>query len=221
VNQPCQFISGPFVPSSAYYNRTVPLVTRSDQAKVKALMAQAGASQVGGSWTWHGDPIVLNIGMQGPLDLEAKDLLNQIGNQLQGAGFGRQVHKISNEDWTSKAIPGQMTDFDLLIGKWSFGVVEDVAPLFQTRSGGNGAQNLLGYSSPTADQILARYDAARTVTEAQDAYHDLHAFLAQDLPYLYLWKLDTKSGWRMEVKGNTIAPYYYFTEFDGWNLVGG
>jgi hypothetical protein len=42
--------------------------------------------------------------------------------------------------------------------------------------------------------------------------------LAENLPYLFLWKLDTKSAWRNEVRNNTIAPYYYFTEFDGWKL---
>ena len=40
------------------------------------------------------------------------------------------------------------------------------------------------------------------------------AYLADDLPYLFLWKLDTKSAWRTEVKSNTISPYFYFTEFD-------
>ena len=66
------------------------------------------------------------------------------------------------------------------------------------------------------DSILQRYAEARTDTAAQDAYHDLHASLAKDLPYLFLWKLDTSSAWRTEVRGNIIAPYYYFTEIDGW-----
>ncbi|MEQ1566800.1 MAG: ABC transporter substrate-binding protein [Myxococcota bacterium] len=218
VQQPCQFVSGPFVPASAYYNRSVPVATRSDFGQVKALMAAAGATQTGGSWTWKGQPVVLKIGMEGPLDLEAKDLLNQVGNQLQSAGFGRQVHKLSADQWTTEAITGRLTDFDVLIGKWSFGAVENVAPMFQTRAGGKGSMNLLGYSNGAVDAILERYDAARTVTEAQDAYHDLHAYLADDLPYLFLWKLDTKSAWRNEVRNNTIAPYYYFTEFDGWTL---
>ena len=40
------------------------------------------------------------------------------------------------------------------------------------------------------------------------------------LPYLFLWKLDTKSAWRTEVRGNTIAPYFYWTEVDGWSIGG-
>ena len=53
-----------------------------------------------------------------------------------------------------------------------------------------------------------------------DAYHKLHKLLSQDLPYLFLWKLDTKSAWRTEVRGNIVAPYYYFTEIDSWSVDG-
>jgi ABC-type transport system substrate-binding protein len=97
-------------------------------------------------------------------------------------------------------------------------VVEDVNDMFHTRGAGKGAYNIFDYTNPQVDAILTRYDSARTDTEAQDAYHDLHAFLADDLPYLFLWKLDTKSAWRNEVRSTIIAPYYYFTEFDGWHL---
>ncbi|MEZ4235925.1 MAG: ABC transporter substrate-binding protein [Myxococcota bacterium] len=218
IQQPCQFISGPFVPASSYYNRSVKVRTRSDLARVRQLMLSAGAKDSGGTWTLGGAQLVLNIGMEAPLDLEARDLLNQIGNQLQSAGFGRQVHKVSADDWVNQVITGKATDFDMLIGKWSFGVVEDVTPMFHTRTGGLGAYNIFNYSNPTADAMLARYDDAKTDTEAQDAFHELHELLADELPYLFLWKLDTKSGWRMEVKGNTITPYFYFTEFDGWTV---
>ncbi|MEZ4319614.1 MAG: ABC transporter substrate-binding protein [Myxococcota bacterium] len=216
----CQFISGPFIPSSPYYNRGVETLENADLGEAKRLMESAGAKLEHGLWLKGGQPINLKIGMNAPLDLEAKDLLNQLGNQLQAGGFQRQVHKISNDEWTNKVITGQMSDWDLLIGKWSFGVVEDVNPLFQTRAGGKGALNIFNYTNPKVDGFLEAYDQASTDTAAQDAYHDLHEFLADDLPYIFLWKLDTKSAWRNAVRGNTITPYYYFTEFDSWSFSG-
>jgi peptide/nickel transport system substrate-binding protein len=218
TNPPCEFVSGPFVQSSPYYNRSVLVTERSNLSKATDLMKQAGATQQNGKWLYKGAIINLKIGIAAPLELEAKDLLNQLGNQLQQAGFDREVYKISADDWSLKAVSGQLSDYDLLIGKWSFGLVEDVNPLFQTRSGTKGALNIFNYSDKTTDELLARYEAARTDTEARDAYHELHALLAENLPYLFLWKLDTKSAWRNEVRNNTIAPYYYFTEFDGWKL---
>lgn len=220
-NPPCEFVSGPFVQSSPYYNRAVKVTERADKNKAKELMSAAGAVHQAGRWILNGSPVTLRIGMNAPLDSEAKDLLNQIGNQLQEGGFDRQVYKITSDDWNGKAVTGRLADqYDALIGKWSFGVVEDVNSLFHTRNPAQnkGAQNIFNYANPEVDKILARYDAARTDTEAQDAYHDLHRLLAEDLPYIFLWKLDTKSAWRNEVRNNTISPYYYFTEFDGWRL---
>ena len=66
---------------------------------------------------------------------------------------------------------------------------------------------------------MTAYEDAVTDTEQKDAYHKLHARLNQDLPYLFLWKLDTKSAWRTEVRGNIITPYHYFTEIDSWKVV--
>lgn len=215
-NPPCEFISGPFVQSSPYYNRQVRVTENSDKAKAASLMKAAGASQAAGRWTVSGKPVNLKIGMNAALDTEAKDLLNQIGNQLQAGGFDRQVYKVTPDDWNRKVVAGQLTDYDLLIGKWSFGMVEYVNPLFHTRVSGKGSLNIFNYSNASVDKLLTRFDAARTDTEARDAYHELHMKLADELPYLFLWKLDTKSAWRNEVRNITISPYFYFTDFDGW-----
>jgi peptide/nickel transport system substrate-binding protein len=219
-NPPVELVSGPFVPYSAYYNRTVQPRPHADLDDVRQLMEAAGATQQAGRWLLDGKPIELRIGMDAALNNEARDLLNQVGNQLQVAGFGRQVYKIPHDEWATEVVTGRMADrYDLLIGKWSFGSVENVSDLFHTRDAqGRGERNLFDYSDPTVDALLTRHDQATTDTEAQDAYHELHAHLAEQLPYLFLWKLDTKSAWRSEVRHNTITPYYYFTEFDGWQL---
>ncbi len=216
-DSPCEFVSGPFVPSSAYYNRGVPVQETADRAKVEQLMTATGAKMIGGTWTKNGQPITLKVGMNATLDREAPDILSQIGNQLQAAGFDRQVYKITPDAWSRKALTSLYTDeYDLLIGKWSFGLNEEVNPLFETRLRGKGSLNIFRYSNPEVDELINQYEVARTDTEARDAYHALHDYLADDLPYLFLWKLDTKSAWRNEVRNNMITPYYCFTEFDQW-----
>ncbi len=214
-NSPCEFISGPFVQSSPYYNRTIDVIDTSDRARADNLLAGAGLEKVGGRWHDGGEPIVLKIGMLANLNNEAPDLLEYIGNQLGDAGFDRQTAKVGQDEWKQEVIPGN-SDFDLVIGKWSFGLVEEVYDLFHSR----GRKNIFSYQDGSVDSLLDEYDKAITDTEQKDAYHKLHARLAEELPYLFLWKLDTKSAWRVEVQGNTIAPYYYFTEIDHWNLGG-
>ena len=219
---PCEFISGPFVQSSPYYNRAIPPRETADRAKAEQLMTEAGAVKTAGVWVYQGNPITFQIGLNAPLDTEARDILNQVGNQIQGASFNQQVRRVDADAWATEAVTGQLTnDYDLLIGKWSFGLVEDVNSLFHTRTrDGKGGLNIFNYSNPEVDAILTRYENARTDTQAQDAYHDLHEKLAEELPYIFLWKLDTKTAWRNEVHGNTIAPYFYFTAFDGWRYDG-
>ena len=79
---------------------------------------------------------------------------------------------------------------------------------------------MFGYSNANVDATIAEYQDAVTDTEQRDAYHKLHKILSEELPYLYLWKLDTKSAWRTEVRGNIVAPYFYFTEIDAWSIDG-
>jgi len=210
-NSPCEFISGPFVQTSPFYNRSIPTVPTANRAKADALLKSAGLERVGGRWQFNGEPITLKVGMQANLNNEATDLLEQIGNQLGDAGFDRQTSKVSADEWNQEVVSGQ-SDFDLVIGKWSFGLVDAVNDLFHT----NGRKNIFNYSDAATDALLDEYENAITDTEQKDAYHKLHALLAEDLPYLFLWKLDTKSGWRTEVRGNIITPYFYFTEIDAW-----
>lgn len=217
---PCEFISGPFVQASMYYNHEVPSVEFADSRKADALLTAAGLEK-NGLWFHEGKPVALRIGMDAKLDKEATDLMTQIANQLSEAGFQPLVSKISTDDWNRKAITGQLSkEYDMLIGKWSFGMNEDVNDLFHTRSDTKfkGRHNIFNYSNPEVDATLAEYEKARTTDSAKNAYHKLHRQLADDLPYLFLWKLDTKSAWRSEVKDSNITPYYYFTDIDRWYL---
>lgn len=214
---PCELISGPFVQSSPYYNRSIPVVERRYEAKATSLLNRAGLEKKGRAWYYNGEQVRLRIGMKETLNKEAPDLLDQIGNQLGEAGFDRLVYKISAEEWSREVISGKSSGkYDLVIGKWSFNIDENVNNLFQTRSKDKGMRNIFNYSNPEVDAILERFNAARRDSDAQNAYLDLHAKLSDELPYLFLWKLDTKSAWRTEVRQPIITPYYYFTMIDTW-----
>ena len=56
-NSPCEFISGPFVQSSSYYNRGVEVQETSDLNAALRLLKAAGMRKVGGSWQYKGKPV--------------------------------------------------------------------------------------------------------------------------------------------------------------------
>ena len=71
--------------------------------------------------------------------------------------------------------------------------------LFHTRQDGRGSLNLLGYSNARADALIERFDAARDEPERLRAYRALHALLAEDLPYLFLWQELGVAAWRKDL----------------------
>jgi len=216
-DSPCEFISGPFVPASSYYNRVVPVITKKNLAAAKSKLKRAGLKKERSGWTHNGKAVKLRIGMKASLNREAEDLLDQIGNQLGAAGINREVFKIGHEEWTNEVVTGKSAGkYDLVIGKWSFNIDENVNEIFHSRSSTTGSRNIFNYKSAETDAIIEKFDAARTVDAAKNAYHELHAHLSKDLPYLFLWKLDTRSAWRVEITSNIITPYYYFTAIDDW-----
>ena len=81
--------------------------------------------------------------MKASLNKEAPDLLAQIGNQLTKA-IRPFVDTISSDDWRREVETGNATDkYDLVIGKWSFGLDENVNDIFHTRTDTTGSRNIL------------------------------------------------------------------------------
>ena len=73
-------------------------------------------------------------------------------------------------------------------------------------------RNIFNYSNPEVDAILERFNAARRDSDAQNAYLDLHAKLSDELPYLFLWKLDTKK--RMAYRGSSTDHHAILLLYD-------
>jgi ABC-type transport system substrate-binding protein len=185
-------------------------------AAAASLMNQAGARQVSGKWLFEERLISLKVGMYAGLETEAPGFLEGVGNQLQEGGFAVDLHMISHADWTGKTLTGQMSDYDLVIGKGLGNPPENVNSYFETRREDAGHHNIFHYSNPRVDALAAQFRQAKTDVEAQDTYHDLHALLAEERPFLFIWKLETKSAWRTSIDGDIVIPYYYFSDFDGW-----
>lgn len=76
--------------------------------------------------------------------------------------------------------------YDMYLLGWTLGspdLPEFYRPFFAT----DGEMNNTGYSSPTFDQALSRYESAYTKEEARTALWDMEDTLAGDLPYLLLY----------------------------------
>lgn len=188
-------LSGPWLPSSPHYDRSVAL-PKADPQRVKAAMRTYGAELVQGRWTKNGQPIVLRLGAE-PLDRPVpRTLLEELQKALRTAGF-----TVRPADHPNQA--------DLWLVRHTWGVFEQADEL------------VAGGPYPTAStEVRALLEAMRrapTDVERQDAAHALHARVAEEKRVLPLFPERLKSAWTVEVRGNTISPSTYWDEVGSWH----
>jgi hypothetical protein len=152
-------------------------------------MIDAGFHRVDGTWTdGAGRAVALTIGIQDGVESLATDLVNQVGNQLEAAGFERTVYRITAADWRDKALTGELSDrFDILIGRWAPGADGSVAFLLHTPVEGAQRMNPFGYGNPAMDARIDAMDALPPGEERDAAIAGVEAAVADELPYLRLF----------------------------------
>ena len=123
--------------------------------------------------------------------------------------------QISIDDWNRKAITGQLSkEYDMLIGKWSFGMNEDVNDLFHTRSDTKfqGRHNIFNYSNPEVDATLVNMKRLEQPIQQRTSTSCIVSY--QKTPILV--EVGYEVPLSSEVKDSNITPYYYFTDIDRW-----
>jgi peptide/nickel transport system substrate-binding protein len=205
-------ISGPFVPSSKYYNHSETLrVLVADLGEASARMEAAGFKLIDGVWNWKGKPLNLRIFYRSGLGDQGQTVALNIQSQLRR--FGIEVSAPVAMDkavWKEKVFAER--DFDLVLDSWSFDKNENIYDLFHSK----GTQNFVSYSSKEVDALLSKAiqetDPAVKVSYMKEA----HRLLAQDLPYVFFWNLRSYTALRREIESVFVQPFYYFSQFPDW-----
>lgn len=208
-------ISGPFVPSSKYYNHaeSVQLVEQ-DVGEAAALLESASMSQEAeGFWGAKGKPLKLRIFYRAGMGDQGQTVALNLQAQLRRFGIdAADPVAMDKAVWNEKVFVER--DFDLVLDSWSFDKNENIYDLFHS----SGTQNFVGYANKEVDKLLekaiAETDPAAKVVFMQEA----HRVLAQDLPYMFLWSLRSYTALRREVESVFIQPFYYFSQFPDWQL---
>ena len=207
-----ELISGPFTLSSRYYNHDVPVHER-DLGAAAALMRAAGYRKVGADWTRDGQTIDLRFFYDASLDDDGQAVAANLVGQLRRFGINvSSPAALGAESWERRIL--QRTDYDLLLGVWSFDDTEDIGQLFGT----GGARNFVNYTDDRTDQLLSGSFETRDPSEQQAYMKELHRRLAELQPYLFLWSPRHYSALSWDVAGAHIQAHYYFTQFPHWDL---
>jgi peptide/nickel transport system substrate-binding protein len=207
-------VSGPYVPSSPYYNHDVPVRTQ-DPSRAAQLLRAAGYEREAGVWTRDGEP--LTVRLVSPKGLEsAQEVAINLQSMLQQAGVVFENPRFVDEaEWKRRV--WRERDYDLVLSQWSFDRTEDVRQQFHS----DGTRNFGSYANAEVDGLL---DDARDTLDPQakkTALRQVHRLIADDTPMVFLWTLDSYSAVRAEVRNVAIHPFYFFTWIDGWTFGAG
>lgn len=204
-------VSGPFVPSSPFYNHDVPLIEK-DAGRAADLLGAAGYTFKGGSWVdKRGKPLTIKLVTQANLET-AQDVVINVQSQLQSAGVTVEPEFLAVADYRRRV--WKDNDFDIVLSQWSFDRSEDIYEQFHS----SGSRNFIGYRSSVVDGLL---DKARDTGDPQKKkaiLRSVHAKITAEHPMVFLWTLDSYAALTTRVKNVTVHPFYFFTWISDWAL---
>jgi len=192
-----QVATGPIAPvQKAYYDPTVKQYPY-DPAQAKALLAEAG-------WTPGPDGILQKDGQ--PLEITIDQ--GQFGQLVPIALLVQQYWqdigvkvKMNIMDWNSYLTKTYVKrDYQATVCWWRTPTTPDVSPYYLSDASGQG-NNWPDYKSPELDKLLKAELAATTQDEKVAATKKVEQFVAEQLPYLYLYYPQTVVVRKANLKG--------------------
>jgi peptide/nickel transport system substrate-binding protein len=208
-------ISGPFAPGSWAYNLDVrPLPF--DPPKAIALLKQAGFAP-GPDGIVQKDGKKLALSLKVPIEKESeavKRVVLAFQNYLKSIGVAIKVEFKEWQAWKESVF--QEHDFDIIFASWVFDDSADISSLFHSAEIGAWRNNFGGYSNPEVDGLIVESKLTLDHEKRRTINRKLHAILAEEAPYTFLWTLTNYSGYHKKLRRVAIHPYKFFSFADEW-----
>jgi peptide/nickel transport system substrate-binding protein len=208
-------ISGPFAPGSWAYNLDVqPLPF--DPEKARALLQEAGFSR-GADGFMQKDGKRLALSLKVPIEKESeavKRVVLAFKNYLKNIGVDIKVEFKEWQSWKEDVFLEH--DFDIIFAIWVFDDSADISSLFHSGEIGAWKNNFGGYSNPEVDGLINESKLTLDHEKRRTINRKLHAILAEENPYTFLWTLTNYAAYHKKVRRVAIHPYKFFSYADDW-----
>jgi peptide/nickel transport system substrate-binding protein len=208
-------ISGPFAPGSWAYNLDVqPLAF--DPQKAIALLQEAGfARGADGIMQKGGERLTLSLKVPIEKESEAvKRVVLAFKNYLKNVGVDIKVEFKEWQAWKEDVFLEH--DFDIIFASWVFDDSADISSLFHSGEIGAWKNNFGGYSNPEVDGLINESKLTLDHEKRRTINRKLHAILADENPYTFLWTLTNYAAYHKKVRRVAIHPYKFFSYADEW-----
>ena len=170
-------------PALAYYYDPHTAQYPYSPATARKLLAQAG-------WTMGHNGILQKNGtsFSFTLDVGQKGYLVPIAELTQA--FLKKVGidvKLNVMEWNASIQKDFVQkNYEAVVNWWTTADDPDVAPFF-TSAAANSEENEPGYRDPVLDKLLLAGQQATSQAQRQTAYNKVQVYMAQKLPYTFLW----------------------------------
>jgi peptide/nickel transport system substrate-binding protein len=208
-------ISGPFAPGSWAYNLDVQPLPY-DPEKAKALLQEAGFSR-GADGIMQKDGKKLALSLKVPIEKESeavKRVVLAFKNYLKNIGVDINVEFKEWQAWKEDVFLEH--DFDVMFASWVFDDSADISSLFHSGEIGPWKNNFGGYSNPEVDSLINESKLTLDHEKRRTINRKLHAILADENPYTFLWTLTNYAAYQKKIRRVAIHPYKFFSYADDW-----
>jgi peptide/nickel transport system substrate-binding protein len=92
----------------------------------------------------------------------------------------------------------------------------DISSLFHSGEIGPWKNNFISYSNPEVDSLINESKLTLDHEKRRTINRKLHAILADETPYTFLWTLTNYAAYHSKVRHVAIHPYKFFSFADEW-----
>jgi peptide/nickel transport system substrate-binding protein len=221
-NNQGELISGPYPSTSPRRNPMLqPHPFSPDSAKV--LLSEAGLRVGAGEFleSRKGDPLQFDLYASAVVQsasAQINKVVSRFQSDMKNLGINVIAHFEAPDQWQRRA---RVThDFDIILGRWNFDEVFDVATLFQSSEDREGGDNIGGYRSERLDRWADQARASKDELVIQETHWKIHQILYDECPYTFLWRLKNVAVANKKIRRfrETVTSFRFFDNINSWYI---
>ena len=214
-----RLVSGPFPPTSWAYNLDVKPMAF-DVERSKKLLKSAGFSDRDGDGIVEDSsgkkfqPVFI-VPLAGESEM-IKRIVLAFQMYLSKVGIKVDLQFMDWLVWKKRVLGAH--DFDITIASWSFDDASNITSLFHSSSAVPWGNNFVLYKNPSVDSLLTEAEATNDFDKKRAIYQKLHAIIADETPYTFLWTLRHHAAHNHQLQHVRIEPSSFFKHIAIWKM---
>ncbi len=210
-------ISGPFAPGSWAYNLDIQPMPYDPQQAIALLKAAGFDRGADGIMAKDGQKLSLTLKVPIAKESEAiKRVVLAFKNYLSKIGIDIQGEFLEWLAWKEDIFLHH--DYDLMFASWVFDDSADISSLFHSAEIGKWKNNFGAYTNPEVDSLIVESKLTLDHEKRRTINRKLHAIIAEETPYVFLWTLTNYAAYNKKVRHVGIHPYKFFSYADEWYI---